>query len=74
MQDNNIRQIKPGDIYYKSKNWFYITICSSIAIDRKEGIIKHHCVTEDLDFCLVTEMWVEEKDCDTINRLRKAGY
>ena len=27
-----------------------------------------------MDFCFLTETWVKDEDCDSINRLRKGGY
>ena len=27
-----------------------------------------------MDFCFLTETWVKVEDCDSMNRLRKAGH
>ena len=47
---NNIKQIKPGDIYCKNNNWVEMAICNPRSINKKKGALLHHCVTEDLDF------------------------
>ena len=69
-----MKQIKPGDIYYKNNNCVKMAICNPRSINRKEEVMLHHCVTEDLDFCLLTEKKVKEGDCSSVNRLRKAAY
>ena len=71
---DNIKQIKPRDIYYKNDNWVKISICNPRSINGKEDVILHYCILEDLDFCFLKETWVKDEDCDSINRLRKAGY
>ena len=40
----------------------------------KKSIILHHCILEDLDFCFLTDTWVKEEDCNSMNRLKKAEY
>ena len=70
---NNIQQIRPGDIYYKSNNWVKIAIGNPRSINGKEDIILTHCILEDLDFCFLTETLVKDKDCDSMNRLKKEG-
>ena len=64
----------PRDIYYKNDDQVNIAIGNPRLINGKEEIILHHCRLEDLDFCFLTETWVKEEDCDSINRLKKAGY
>ena len=71
---DNIKQIRPGDIYYKNDNWVKIGIGNPRSINGKEEIILHHCILKDLHFCFLTETWVKEEDCDSMNRLKKAGY
>ena len=70
----DIKQIRPGDTYYKNVNWVKIAIWNPWSINWKEDIVLHHCILEDLDFCFLTETWVKDEDCDSMNRLRKAGY
>ena len=65
--------MRPGDIYYDNDNWVKIAVCNHASISRRERTIVHHCVTEDLDFCLLTETLVKDEDCNSVNRLRKAG-
>ena len=51
-----------------------MAICNPRSINKKEETISHHCVPEDLNFCLLTETWVKEDDCDGFSKLRKVGY
>ena len=44
------------------------------SINGKEEIILHHCILEDLDVFFLTGTLVNEEDCDSMNRLKKAGY
>ena len=42
---DNIRQIRPGDIYCKHDNWFKIAICSPRSINGKKGTILNDLCT-----------------------------
>ena len=68
---DNIKQIIPGNIYYKNNNFVKIAIGNPRSINGKEEIISHHCVHEDMYFCFLTETWVKDEDFDSTNRLRK---
>ena len=61
-------------MHYKNDNCIKIAIGNPRYINEKEKIILHHCILDDLDFCFLKETWVEEEDCDSMNRLKKAGY
>ena len=60
MCHDNIRQMETGDVYYKNNIAVNIPVCNPSSINRKEGVILHHCVTKDPGFCLLTETWVRE--------------
>ena len=51
-----------------------IAIGNPRSINGKEEMILHHCILEDLDFYFLTETWVKKEYCDSMNRLKKAGY
>ena len=67
------KKIRPGDIYYKNDNWVKIAMGNPGSINGKEEII-YTTVCLKIWICFLTETWVKDEDCDSVNRLRKAGY
>ena len=61
-------------ILIKMKFELRYLFCNPRLINGKEDVILHHCIFEEFNFCFLTETWVKDEDCDSMNRLRKGEY